>query len=133
MPVYEYWCNNCQNKVTLYIRGFSETPKATCPTCGNENLRRLFSSFAVHKTDKDAYDDLLSDNRLVQGMMADDPRALAEWSKRMDSTSPGEMAPEHKEMMERLERGERAEKIVAEMQQRELASSETEPSSEMPD
>ena len=105
-------------------------PKATCADCGNENLRRLFSSFAIHKTEKDIYDDLLSDNRLVQGMMADDPRALAEWSKRMDTTSPGEITSEHREMLERLEKGERAEKIVAEMQQREPASSETEPPSE---
>ena len=104
-------------------------PKATCATCGNESLRRLFSSFAIHKTEKDIYDDLLSDNRLVQGMMADDPRALAEWSKRMDTTSPSEMNSEHREMLDRLEKGERAEKIVAEMQQREAASSEAEPPS----
>ncbi len=133
MPVYEYWCNNCRHKVTLYIRGFSETPKAICATCGNENLRRLFSSFAVHKTDKDVYDDILSDNRLVRGMMSDDPHALAEWTRRMEGTAPGETGPEYEEMMERLERGERWEKIATEMQQKELASSETEPSPETPE
>lgn len=105
-------------------------PKATCDNCGNENLRRLFSSFAIHKTDMDIYDDLLSDNRLVRGMMADDPRALAEWSKRMDTTSPSEMSSEDREMLERLEKGERAEKLVAEMQQREADSSEIKPPSE---
>jgi putative FmdB family regulatory protein len=133
MPVYEYWCSNCKRKVTLYIRGFSETPKAVCDTCGSENLRRLFSTFAVHKTDMGVYDDILSDNRLVRGMMADDPRALAEWSRRMDDTSPGEMAPEHREMLERLDKGERAEKIIAEMQQREMASPEGEAPPETPE
>jgi hypothetical protein len=37
-------------------------------------------------------------------MMSDDPRALAEWSKRMSS---GERPlPEYEEMTERMERGE---------------------------
>jgi putative FmdB family regulatory protein len=130
MPVYEYWCSNCKRKVTLYIRGFSETPKATCDTCGNEDLRRLFSTFAVRKTDMDVYDDILSDDRLVRGVMADDPRALAEWSRKMDDTSPSEMGPEYKEVLERLDKGERAGKIITEMQQREKASSEGESPSE---
>ena len=106
-------------------------PQAACTTCGSEDLQRLFSSFAVRKTEKDIYDNLLSDNQLVRGMMADDPRALAEWTKRMDTTSPSEMEPEHREMLERLEKGERAGKIVTEMQQGEVDSSEAEPFSEI--
>ena len=132
MPVYEYWCNSCRRKVTQYVRGFSETPKAVCATCGDANLRRLFSSFAIHKTDMDIYDDILSDGNLVRRMMADDPRALAEWSRKMEGTS-GDTSPEYEEMLERLDRGEGCENIVTDMQERQLTSSETEPSSEMPE
>ena len=124
MPVYEYRCNDCRRRVSLYLRGFSDVPKTICTACGSQNLTRLFSSFAVHKTDKDVYEDILSDPRLVQGMMENDPRALAEWSRKMEGAAPGEMSPEHEEMMERLDKGERWEKIVTEMQERELASSE---------
>jgi len=37
-------------------------------------------------------------------MLADDPSALAEWSKRMSQGE--EVAPEYEEMVERMEKGE---------------------------
>jgi hypothetical protein len=37
-------------------------------------------------------------------MLADDPRALAEWNKRMSQGE--EVAPEYEEMIERMEKGE---------------------------
>jgi hypothetical protein len=58
----------------------------------------------VQKTYKDAYEDILSDRELTQGMMRDDPRAMAEWNKRM---SGGERpAPAYEEITERMEAGE---------------------------
>ena len=105
MPVYEYRCNNCQRKVTIYLRGFSASPK--CPHCGSEDLSRLFSTFAVRGTYKDIYEDILSDKRLTDGLMRNDPRALAEWNKRMSRGMEDEtVAPEHEEMLERMEHGE---------------------------
>jgi hypothetical protein len=64
----------------------------------------VFSTFSVQKTYKDVYEDILSDRELTQGMMRDDPRAMAEWNKRM---SGGEKsAPEYEEITGRMERGE---------------------------
>lgn len=124
MPVYEYRCNNCRRKVSLYVKGFSEMPQPACDNCGSKDLTRLFSTFARLKTDKDVYESILSDSDLVKGMMANDPRALVEWSRRMEGTE-GEKAPEYEEMMERMERGERWDEVASEMQERESASSET--------
>ena len=71
----------------------------------------------MHKTYKDVYEDILSDRELTQGMMRDDPRALAEWNRRM---SQGEkVAPEYEEMTERMERGEQPAKQIEE-KRREL-------------
>jgi putative FmdB family regulatory protein len=132
MPIYEYWCSHCRKKVTQYVRGFSEVPKAVCATCGGENLRRIFSSFAIHKTDMGVYDDILSDDKLVRGMMSDDPRALAEWSRRMEGSS-GDSSPEYEEMLQRLDKGERVESIVDDMKQRQSGFADEEPSSDMLD
>jgi len=107
------------------VRGFSEIPEPVCTTCGSRDLTRLFSTFARLKTDKDVYEDILSDTELTNRMMANDPRALVEWSRRMDGTE-GEKTPEYEEMIDRMERGESWEKVVTEMQQRESASSEAE-------
>ncbi len=103
MPLYEYRCRHCQRKVTLYLRAFSQSPPS-CPQCGNDTLQRLFSAFSVRKTDSGIYEDILSDSQLTKGMLNNDPRALAEWNKRM---SRGEaVAPEYEEMIDRMEGGE---------------------------
>ena len=103
MPVYEYWCDSCCRIVSSYQQGFS-APPPPCPRCGNSELKRVFSTFAVKKTYMDVYEGILSDRNLTQGMLRDDPRALAEWNRRM---SGGEKsAPEYEEMTERMERGE---------------------------
>ncbi|MBM3149243.1 MAG: zinc ribbon domain-containing protein [Chloroflexi bacterium] len=103
MPIYEYMCPGCQRRVTLYLQMHSASPPP-CPQCGSNTLSRVFSTFSVHKTCKDAYDSILSDNQLTQGMMRNDPRALAEWNKRMSQGEP--VAPEYEEMVERMDRGE---------------------------
>ena len=104
MPLYEYLCQKCQRKVMLYLPTSSET-SPSCPRCGNDNLQRLFSTFSVRsKTHKDIYEDILSDSQLTRGMLSNDPRALAEWNKRMSQGE--EVAPEYQDMIERMESGE---------------------------
>ncbi len=103
MPIYEYWCYNCQKRVSLLQIASSQT-MPLCPQCGSSDLHRLFSTFAVRKTYRDIYEDILSDTRLTRGMLANDPRALAEWNKRISRDEP--VAPEYQEMLERMERGE---------------------------
>jgi len=103
MPIYEYWCNSCRRVVSSYRRTSSVT-KPTCPSCGNNELKRIFSTFSVQKTYRDVYEDILSDRELTQGMTRDDPRAMAEWNKRM---SGGEKSsPQYEEITERMEKGE---------------------------
>jgi len=66
----------------------------------------------MHKIYKDVYEDILSDRELTRGMMRNDPRALAEWNRRM---SGGEKAtPEYEEITERMERGEWPAKQIEE-------------------
>ncbi len=126
MPIYEYWCSPCQKKVSLYQRGFSSSPPP-CPHCGNSQLKRIFSTFSMHKTYKDVYEDILSDRELTQGMVHNDPRALIEWNKRM---SGGEEAgPEYEEITERMERGEWPVEQIQEKRKEFLGEEEAKPKS----
>jgi putative FmdB family regulatory protein len=110
MPLYEYLCRQCKRKVILYLPTFSDA-SPSCPRCGNNNLHRLFSTFSVRsKTYKDTYEDILSDSQLTRGMLADDPRALAEWNKRMSQGE--EVAPEYEEMIGRMEMGEMSAEVT---------------------
>ena len=103
MPIYEYRCDSCRRVVSSYRQTLSVPPPA-CPRCGNSELKRIFSTFSLQKTYRDVYEDILSDRELTQGMMRDDPRAIAEWNKRM---SGGEKpTPEYEEITGRMEEGE---------------------------
>lgn len=124
MPIYEYRCNKCKHLVTVLVRDISQPPQGKCSTCGSEQLTRVFSRFAIGKTYQDFYDDILTDHDLEAGMMANDPRALAKWSRKMDAAAGGEMGPEHEEFMRRLESGEDWQKLVTEAQQKELGAEE---------
>ncbi len=112
MPIYEYRCQSCRRRVSIYLRDFSASPK--CPSCGGEELVRLFSPFAVRKgaSHMEIYEDILSDRRLTDGLMRNDPRALAEWNKRMSRGMDEEVSPEHEEMLERMEHGEMPQEEV---------------------
>jgi len=66
----------------------------------------LFSSFAVRRSDKGIYDDILSDSHLVRGLEHNDPRALAQWNKKITQGTDSEIAPEYQEMLDRMEAGE---------------------------
>ena len=67
-------------------------------------MRRVFSTFSVRKTHRDVYEDILSDKKLTQGLLSNDPRALAEWNRRISQGEP--VAPEYEETIDTLEHGE---------------------------
>lgn len=47
MPVYEYICDDCQNKFEKRV-SFSQAEKTPlCPECGREHTHKLLSTFAL--------------------------------------------------------------------------------------
>ena len=122
MPIYEYRCNNCRRKAEIFVHSFSLPSNPTCTHCGSEDLSRIFSKFAVRrsKSDKSVYDDILSDSKLTQGLMHNDPRALAEWSRKMSRAADEDSTPETEELMDRLEAGEDVSEVIEAMKPPEL-------------
>ena len=102
MPIYEYWCNSCSTRIEIFLHS-SKSHTPYCPKCKNNSLQRRFSTFMVQSSYKDVYDNILSDSQLIRGMANNDPRALAEWNKKMSGGEP--VAPEYKETLERMEKG----------------------------
>jgi putative FmdB family regulatory protein len=48
MPLYEYTCEDCQERSELLIMGETEP---VCPRCGSKRLHKEFSTFAAHGGD----------------------------------------------------------------------------------
>jgi len=105
MPIYEYRCNACNRRVSVFQRQITASTAAICPNCGGSDLRRLVSRFAVVRNE-DQMLDSLDDDSLLSGVDENDPRSVAAWARKMQSKMGEEVEPEFEEMIDRMEAGE---------------------------
>jgi putative FmdB family regulatory protein len=116
MPIYEYRCNDCRKRVTVYWRSFSEveTSQARCPACGSEDLTRLISRVAVLRSEDSRLEDLADPSNLA-GLDENDPKGMARWMRKMSHEMGEDLGLEFDEVVDRLEAGESPEEIEAAM------------------
>lgn len=50
MPIYEYRCQDCQEKTSKLWRGFDAPQSIPCSACQSENTSRIISRVAFHKS-----------------------------------------------------------------------------------
>jgi putative FmdB family regulatory protein len=105
VPIYEYHCNGCGRRVSVFQRSIQGSAAALCPRCGSQDLARLISRVAVVRSEGSRLDDLASDAGLAD-LDERDPRSLARWARRMGRDMGEELGPEFDEVVERLEAGE---------------------------
>ncbi|MGI6331198.1 MAG: FmdB family zinc ribbon protein [Zhaonellaceae bacterium] len=48
MPTYDYVCEDCGNRFTLFI-SLSKKHEARCSECGSQSVRQLFTGFLYSK------------------------------------------------------------------------------------
>ena len=116
MPIYEYRCNDCRKRVSVYWRSFSEveTVRPHCPACGGEDLARLISRVAVLRSEESRLEDLAGPSSLA-GLDENDPKSMARWMRKMSGEIGENLGPEFDEVVDRLEAGESPEEIEAAM------------------
>jgi putative FmdB family regulatory protein len=81
MPIYEYRCNRCKQKVTVFTRSFSQAVEPRCDRCGSEELTRLFSPVALLKSSGESLD--VPDLGGLGDVDENDPRAMREMVRRL--------------------------------------------------
>ena len=47
MPVYEYLCDNCNERFDALVRNFDAADSVNCRSCSSPTVHRLISTFAV--------------------------------------------------------------------------------------
>jgi putative FmdB family regulatory protein len=55
MPIYEFLCQDCHQKTSIFVRSVSSQVDALCPSCGSRELARLMSRFGIGKTMKNVH------------------------------------------------------------------------------
>jgi len=116
MPIYEYFCYDCQRRVSLLWRSMADaqTRDPVCPRCGGKNLKRLVSRVAVVRSEESRLDDL-ADPSALDGLDENDPQSLARFMRKMADETGEELGPEFEEVVGRLEAGEDPESIERSM------------------
>ena len=87
MPIYEYRCENCRRKVSLFFGSFSVAERRIgageieCPRCGSKRLERLMSRVNMVRGEdalsEDSMPDMDGGEGIFDGLEDDDPRSVA--------------------------------------------------------
>ena len=115
MPNYDYRCEDCRERVTLwqsYVE-YGVKPVA-CPLCGSRRLKRVIGRVRVAKSEERRADDL-ADASFLDGVDESDPRSLARAMKKIGREMGEELPSEFDEITGRLESGESPESIEGSM------------------
>ena len=128
MPIYEFYCEDCNTIFTFFSRTVNTSKKPKCPRCKTRTLQRRMSAFAVTgraKEDNDADELPVDESKMEQAMHMlageadkineDDPRQAADLMRKLSDMTGMQLGAGMEEALSRMESGEDPEKIEAEM------------------
>lgn len=128
MPIYEFYCPDCNTLFNFFSRSVNTQKRPLCPRCGKVKLTRQMSPFAVtgRAREADDGDDLpIDEHKMEQAMQTlareadrineDDPRQAAALMRKLSSMTGMELGAGMDEAIRRMERGEDPEAVEAEM------------------
>jgi putative FmdB family regulatory protein len=110
VPIYEYRCNRCHRRASIFQRSIRDAAAVVCAHCGSTDLTRLISRVAVLRSEESHLEDLGSDASLAD-LDESDARSVARWARRMGREMGEDLGPEFDEMVERMEAGEMPEDL----------------------
>ncbi len=114
MPSYDFRCQHCGRRLTLFYKTYNAYDAAThtCPHCGSTDLTRLISRVAVAKPSRN-YADMSSDE-MLHVMESGSPREMGELFKQVGESVPGGDTEYH-QVAERLLSGEKPDSIESDL------------------
>lgn len=127
MPIYEFYCKNCNTIYKFFSRTVNTEKIPYCPNCKTEKLKRQISLFAISSGKKEEESDMpqIDESKMekAMGMLAqeagkldeEDPRQAAQLMRKLSESTGIKMGPGMEEALHRLEQGEDPEKIEEEL------------------
>jgi putative FmdB family regulatory protein len=130
MPIYEFYCHQCNTVYNFFSRTVNTDKIPRCPTCKKVKLKRQMSIFAKISGNREegGEEDGMPpmDEAKMEKAMAmlageadkiseDDPRQAANLMRKLSEATGMSLGPAMEEALRRMERGEDPEAIEAEM------------------
>ena len=109
MPIYEFRCNACGRRVSLFFRSMSTDATGVCDRCGSPDLSRLVSRVAIVRAPLEG---TLNKAELLDGVDYTNPAAMAGFFRRMGEAFHDEPNEHMDEIIGRLDHGERVEEAL---------------------
>lgn len=130
MPIYEFFCDDCNTIFNFFSSRPNTEKRPDCPKCGKQPLSKMMSTFATigKAKEKDGDDPLagVDESKMEQalaGLMReaehlneDDPRQMASLMRRFADTTGLNLGAPMEEAIARMEAGEDPEQIEHEME-----------------
>ena len=128
MPIYEFYCDDCNTIYNFFSKSINTRKKPKCPNCKTTTLSRMMSAFAVTgkaKEDGDLDDLPFDEGKMEKAMQMlagqadkineDDPRQAADLMRKLTEMTGMELGQGMNEALQRMESGEDPDQIEAEM------------------
>lgn len=130
MPIYEFFCEDCNTVFNFFSSRPNTEKRPGCPKCGKQPLSKMMSTFATigKAKEKDGDDPLagMDESKMEQalaGLMReaehlneDDPRQMANLMRKFADTTGLNLGAPMEEAIARMEAGEDPERIENEME-----------------
>jgi putative FmdB family regulatory protein len=104
MPLYEFQCQKCKTKSSKLVRRISEPLTVKCPSCGSDDLVRVISKFAYHKSMSTIWEES-GDVSKPGSSYYQDPRNLGRWAESKFKQIGMEVPPDVKETIQAAREG----------------------------
>jgi len=128
MPIYEFYCKDCNTLFNFFSRSVNTKKRPICPKCKETKLERQMSTFARLTGAKEGsdLDDLPVDEskmekamnmlaREAEGISEDDPRQAVDLMRKLSDAAGIGFGPGMEEALSRMEAGEDPEQVEADM------------------
>ena len=128
MPIYEFFCDDCNTIFNFFSKTVNTTKKPKCPKCKTRTLNRQISLVAFTGKAKEGgdVDDLPFDESKMEQAMhmlaseadninEDDPKQAAQLMRKLSDMTGLKLGNGMDEALRRMEKGEDPEQVEAEM------------------
>ncbi|MEQ8674013.1 MAG: zinc ribbon domain-containing protein [Aggregatilineales bacterium] len=120
MPTYDYRCDNCGERFSLFYKTYSAYDNATpiCPTCESEALSRVIKRITVQNQTHDF--GKMSSHEMLSVFESGDSRAVGEMFQQVGGSDPA-LGKEYHDATQKLLKGESMDKVEKDLQANDKA------------
>jgi len=128
MPIYEFYCEDCNVVFNFYSSRINTEKRPSCPRCNREKLDKQMSTFATIGSAKEAEEGMpegFDEDKMEKAFMSlmkeaenvneDDPRQMAALMRKFTDQTGISLGDSMEEALGRMEAGEDPEQIEKEM------------------